>query len=555
MSQGQGSRHLSDLELPHLIPGANVQGVEPPSPARGIHPGLIHSRCTPQLPLEVVAPLHLALKGIKRVQFAVPGGDEKPPPSSRNRGVDWARLDLVAQPAPLRVQGVEPAVFAGDEEQAAVQGRGSRQMPSGLEAPTQPTAGVQGVEKAIAPRQVDGLPYQRGRRELGAGGKTQNGPPGARDCGQATIPSRSVDPVGGDHRWGRDLIAQALAVDRPPSRVEQLEPRHQLSRPGHLPSKVVGALQLEPLRSGRARRVMPTAAGSRPRYAREGLPVLTQVLLEYSLGAGRPQRSLAGGFGHQGRYQPGNLSGEGGVKALGGFGHFVDVLVEHRLVILPLKQGLPGEGAVEHGTEAVEVGLGGQRQSPGLLRSHVLRGSQGIAGTGEVAALLHQVGQAEIHHLGLPVCGHQDVAGGQVAVNHPPGMEVLEGLQHLDGRLEQPHPLHPLLKGAQALEAPPLNQLHHEVGTAGLLAQVVDLHHPRMGKLGKSLDLLKETASLGGVDVGVQQLNGHLTVHPLIQGPPNLSHTPFPQRGVQPIPPSQLHRDHRVLLCLSPARF
>ncbi len=131
------------------------------------------------------------------------------------------------------------------------------------------------------------------------------------------------------------------------------------------------------------------------------------------------------------------------------------MLEQDRLVVLPLKGGFAGKGPVEHGPKAVEVGLGGEGKAFGLLGGHVGGGAQGVAGAGEVAAFLQEVGQAEVHHLGVALLGEEDVFGGEVPVEDALGVEVGQGLHHLLGRLQDALPLRALLKGAQAVKTPP----------------------------------------------------------------------------------------------------
>ncbi len=134
---------------------------------------------------------------------------------------------------------------------------------------------------------------------------------------------------------------------------------------------------------------------------------------------------------------------------------------------------LPGQGLVEHHPESVQVGAGRDGAAVYLFGREVRGRAQNLSGAGE-AVFQVVPGDAEIEHRGPPVGGHQHIAGLEVAVHHPRGVNAREGLQqghHRGGQLA-PHRT-PCGEGLSGYE------VHREEGERAVLALIAQGHHAR----------------------------------------------------------------------------
>ena len=110
-----------------------------------------------------------------------------------------------------------------------------------------------------------------------------------------------------------------------------------------------------------------------------------------------------------------------------------------------------------------------QVEDVGLLRAHVVRRAQHVAGHGEavLAGVLRRTRDAEVDDVrswSVRLAGHQDVRGLQVAMDDAPLVCVL------DARADGQEELQPLARGQplrvrKGGDGCPADTLHHEVGT------------------------------------------------------------------------------------------
>jgi len=113
-------------------------------------------------------------------------------------------------------------------------------------------------------------------------------------------------------------------------------------------------------------------------------------------------------------------------------------------------------------------------------------------------------------------------------------VQVAQGREDLERRLQDPQPLDAALVGAQPVEGAALHQLHYEVGSP-FFPQVVDGHHAGVAEGGQRPHLLGEALALDRVNVFVEQLDRHLAAHAFVVGAPDLGHAPRTNRFDQPI--------------------
>jgi hypothetical protein len=136
----------------------------------------------------------------------------------------------------------------------------------------------------------------------------------------------------------------------------------------------------------------------------------------------------------------------------------------------------PGQQLEQQDAEGVDVGRRG-----GVVAEHPLwrqvRGRSEQVATGQ-GRLVDRAGDAEVEQLHVAAAGHEDVARLDVAV-HDPGpvgdLERVGGRGHDPDRLRRRQRAGARQPGGQAL---PAQQLHDEVGAAGVLAEIQDAGDP-----------------------------------------------------------------------------
>ena len=187
-------------------------------------------------------------------------------------------------------------------------------------------------------------------------------------------------------------------------------------------------------------------------------------------------------------------------------------LAEERQDIVARERRPAGEALVEDHPQAVHVDRDGQvLAAGGLLRGHVLRRAQHLAGLGDRALAGRQpLRQAEVGDQPRPLGIDQHVRGLQVAVQHPAPVRVVHGASHVDQARD--------LRANRAAGVPcqrgPLDVFHRIVLMPVVFADLVDRHDMRMiqvrGGLGLGAKPLHVAA--GGEVAGEDHLERHRAV-------------------------------------------
>ncbi len=173
-----------------------------------------------------------------------------------------------------------------------------------------------------------------------------------------------------------------------------------------------------------------------------------------------------------------------------------------------------GDALQQHQPERVDVGRGPDRLSADLLRGEVRRGPDDHAGRGDVRGV-GQDGDAEVRQVGASLGVEQDVARLDVAVHDAVAVHVGEGVRQCG--TEGDHVTEAQRAAADAVgEGLALDELHHEVGAAALLADVVDRHqtgvvHPR-----ERLYLALPAGLVGLADARREQLHRDVAAEQLV---------------------------------------
>ena len=187
------------------------------------------------------------------------------------------------------------------------------------------------------------------------------------------------------------------------------------------------------------------------------------------------------------------------------------------------------------------------RLPPGLLRRHVAGGAEDRSGVGvgalegeglgggrlavRVRRLLprtrgDELGQAEVQQLDPAVPRDHHVLRLEVAVDDPRGMGLREAFGDLrrvvEGRPAEGGPS----PGEERPQRAAVHQLHHDVGPAVVVADLVDRHDVRVVEGGGRARFLLEADQAIRVrgDVPRQDLDGHLTTEVQVLRPVHLPH-------------------------------
>ncbi len=166
-----------------------------------------------------------------------------------------------------------------------------------------------------------------------------------------------------------------------------------------------------------------------------------------------------------------------------------------------------------------------------------------LTGLGVVdhAAARQDLGQTPVHDLDLAEAADHHVGGLQVAVDHPPGVGVGDGLADLleDAQDAGQGVLRRRTGGEHLGEGLALDQLHGEVGaTVGEGAQLVDRDDAGVLELAADLRLLDEAADEGGVvPVLLQEdLDGEVASEVLVSALEHGAHAAAGDLAEQPEP-------------------
>ncbi len=161
--------------------------------------------------------------------------------------------------------------------------------------------------------------------------------------------------------------------------------------------------------------------------------------------------------------------------------------------------------------EGVDVGLSVQARPPHLLRSGVAGGSEDGAGRFGPGGFGQGAGHPEIGDAHPALLVEEEVGRLDVTMDQAPPVGVVEPSGHIgtdDGGLRRGEAVAGV---EQRAEAAPFEELHHQIGRAGVLAPVVDPddvgvaeggHHPSLG-----LEAFQERLVVG--EGRVQQLHRH----------------------------------------------
>ena len=93
----------------------------------------------------------------------------------------------------------------------------------------------------------------------------------------------------------------------------------------------------------------------------------------------------------------------------------------------------------------------------------------------------------------------EDVGWLDVAVDHAAGVGVLEGLRRCPRDPRRLPGLEGSVLGQDVAQAPPADQLHHEVGVGPLIAVAEDAHDPWVAELPDRLGLAQEALARGSL--------------------------------------------------------
>ena len=187
--------------------------------------------------------------------------------------------------------------------------------------------------------------------------------------------------------------------------------------------------------------------------------------------------------------------------------------------------------------ERKQVGPSIERETFHLLRRHVvgrtddgavrrqrLRGQLARGRVG-VRQILHPLGEAEVHHLHVPVRGHHDVGGLQIAVQKPAGVRFLERLGDLSGQAQG-------LRQRQSASREPAIQrvagdvLHHQEERGRVFADFEDLADVRMIDCGHGHRFVAQALPRLGIGGGVgrEQFDRDPPIEAWVVGAIDLTH-------------------------------
>ncbi len=206
-------------------------------------------------------------------------------------------------------------------------------------------------------------------------------------------------------------------------------------------------------------------------------------------------------------------------------GVFVGDLVEDRHQVVRVERPAAGRELEQHAADAEEVAAAVDLLPLHLLGRHVVGRPHHVAGAGHRRG--GHVRHAEVHDLHRAVFLDEDVGGLDVAVDDARLVGVREPGQHLHDHRDLALERHRRRLAHGLLEVLALQELHRDEGRAvGVVAQVEDHHHVRVGHLGDRAGLALETGLQLGVvgDLGDHDLEGHVAVEHGVVGQVHLAH-------------------------------
>jgi elongation factor G len=166
-----------------------------------------------------------------------------------------------------------------------------------------------------------------------------------------------------------------------------------------------------------------------------------------------------------------------------------DAVGDHREVVAA--EGLlAGQHLVEDDAQGEDVGPVVDVAPLDLLRRHVVGGAQELPVVGEVRGV--EPRDAEVGELDPPLAGDEDVGGLDVAVHHPLGVGVLQGLGDLPDDVADALEVHRRFAPQQLLEVGAADELHGDEGGAVLVDHVVDGNDVGVGEDAGALRLADE---------------------------------------------------------------
>ena len=200
-------------------------------------------------------------------------------------------------------------------------------------------------------------------------------------------------------------------------------------------------------------------------------------------------------------------------------------------------RGPPRQHFVEDRPQRVDVGGRCDRASGPvhLFGRHVHRRSQRRGRSSQRDIRIDELRQSEVRDLGLARGGDQDVLGFQVPVDDPLFVRVVNGSGHLVQKLHLAPKVDriPFQEPAQRVA---LHELHHQVEAAGLLTEVVDRNHVRVGQPRHCLRLPEEpVARRSRLEPGF--LEGHPPPKGSVPGLPDHPGASAADRFRQHVPP------------------
>ena len=257
------------------------------------------------------------------------------------------------------------------------------------------------------------------------------------------------------------------------------------------------------------------------------------------LGAGGAAVGRRGKAAHAELAQP---AGDRGAQAVGRAdrgAEGVEVRVEGR----GRHRRATGEAGVEHGSQAVDVGVDADLAAlgPGLLGRPVAGGAEECAAGGQRPLRpLGVPGQAEVGQQGLRAA-EEHVVGFEVPMQHTAAMDVGQGMRQLFADADRlPHRQRPLREAR--LEAQARDVVQGQPRDPRVLPCAEDRDHPRVAQARQRLDLdLEPAAHLRvGRAVGEQQLERHVLSRRSLSAVDD-AHAAATDLSPDPVGPNLLH--------------